>query len=236
MEPCTIWWVQRCLKCQARKNSRQTIRWPLFTIPLPNSPGVSSVLNTLGPCRSQLEEIVTSSSSRTASAAGRFAVTAAKFTAERITNSLVNSFIHLWGYSFTFLFDNELQFCTQLATAVYNFFGVHKLATSAYHPNGNGGVDRVNHSTAQILAMVCNKHQNGWDAHLSYVEYAYNNSFSAAIGLAPNEVHIGHLLHLLVTVSDRSYGGVRQSFDRDHLAYCDLDRERQQRAYELLRE
>ena len=33
---------------------------------------------------------------------------------------------------------------------------------------------------------------------------------------------------------DRSYGGAHQSFDCDHLAYCDLARERQQRAYELV--
>ena len=28
MEVCTKWWVRRCLKCRARKTSRQTIRWP----------------------------------------------------------------------------------------------------------------------------------------------------------------------------------------------------------------
>ena len=32
------------------------------------------------------------------------------------------------------------------------------------------------------------------------------------------------------------HGGARQSLDRDHLAYCDLARERQQHAYELVRE
>ena len=30
-----------------------------------------------------------------------------------------------------------------------------------------------------MLAMVCNEHQNDWDVHLPYVEYAYNNSVSA---------------------------------------------------------
>ena len=44
-----------------------------------------------------------------------------------------------------------------------------------------------------MLAMVCNEHQNDWDVHLPHVEYAYNNSVSAATGLASNEVHIGRL-------------------------------------------
>ena len=39
-----------------------------------------------------------------------------------------------------------------------------------------------------------------------------------------------------LTVFDRSYGGAHQNLDRDQLAYCDLARERQQCAYELVRE
>ena len=87
-----------------------------------------------------------------------------------------------------------------------------------------------------MLAMVCNEHQNDWDVHLPHVEYAYNNSVSAATGLAPNEVHMGRLPRLPLTIFDRSYGGTHQNLDRDQLAYCDLARERQQRAYELVRE
>ena len=49
-------------------------------------------------------------------------------------------------------------------------------------------------------------------------------------------MHIGRLPRLLLTVFDRSYGGGHQSLDRDHLASCDLARERQQHAYELVRE
>ena len=114
--------------------------------------------------------------------------------------------------------------------------GIYKLTTSAYHPSGNGGVGRVNHTMAQMLAMVCNEHQNDWDAHLPHVEYACNNSVSAATGLATNEVHTGRLPRPALTVFDRSYGGGHESLDRDHLAYCDLARERQQHAYELVRE
>ena len=66
---------------------------------------------------------------------------------------------------------------------------------------------------AQMLAMVCNEHQNDWDVHLPHVEYAYNNSVSAATGLAPNEVHMGRLPRLPLTVFDRSYGGMHQNLD-----------------------
>ena len=165
-----------------------------------------------------------------------FAVTTAKITAEGTANILANPFIPLWGCPSTLLSDNGPQFCARPATAVYKLLGIHKLTTSAYHPSGNGGVERVNYTMAQMLAMVCNEHRNDWDVHLPHVEYAYNNSVSTATGLAPNEVHIVRLPRLPLIVFGRSYGGAHQNLDRDQLACCDLARERQQRAYELVRE
>ena len=238
MEACTKWWVRRCLKCQARKTARQTVRWPILPILLPNSPGVAVSVNYFGPLlitargNSYILLFMDSFSRR----ADMFAVTTAEFTAEGTANLLVNRFIPLWGCPSTLLSDDGPQFCARLATAVYKLLGIHKLTTSAYHPSGNGGGERVNHTMAQKLAMVCNEHQNDWDVHLPHVEYAYNNSVSAAMGLAPNEVHIGRLPRLPLPVFERSYGSAHQSLDCDQLAYCDLARDRQQRAYEIVRE
>ena len=75
-----------------------------------------------------------------------FPVTAAEFTAEGAANALVNKYIPLWGCPRTILSDNGLQFCSKLSQAVYQLLGVRKLAASSYHPNSNGGVERVNHT------------------------------------------------------------------------------------------
>ena len=89
-----------------------------------------------------------------------FAVNAAEFTAEGTANILVNRYIPLWGCPSTLLSDNEPQFFALLATAVYQLLGIRKFTTSAYHPSGKCGVERVNNTMAQMLAMVCNEHQN----------------------------------------------------------------------------
>ena len=136
--------------------------------------GYPSALTILDPFRPRPEKILTPSFllGRFSRRADIFAVTAAEFTAEGTANILVNRFIPLWGCPSTLLSDNGLQFCAQLAIAVFKLLGVHKLTTSAYHPSGNGGVERINHTMAQMLTMVCNEHQNDWDAHLPHVEYA----------------------------------------------------------------
>ena len=236
MEACTKGWVRRCLKCQARKTSRQTVRWPILPIPLPNSPDIAVDYFGPLPITARGNSYILLFTDRFSRRADMFAVTTAEFTSEGTANILVNRFIPLWGCPSTLLSDNGPQFCARLATAVYKLLGIHKLTTSAYHPSGNGDVERVNHTMAQMLAMVCNGHQNDWDVHLPHVEYAYNNSVSAATGLAPNEVHIGRLPRLPLTVFDRSYGSGHQSLDRHQLAYCDLARDRQRRAYEIVRE
>ena len=109
-------------------------------------------------------------------------VTAALFTAGSTANALVNKCIPLWGCPRTIISDNGLQFCSKLSQAVYQLLGVPKLAASSYHPNGNGGVERVNHTMVQMLAMVVNERQEDWDLRLPHVEFADNNSVSATTG------------------------------------------------------
>ena len=89
---------------------------------------------------------------------------------------------------------------------------------------------------ARMLTMVVNERQDDWDSQLPHVEFAYNNSVSAVTGLAPNEVYMGRLPLLSLIIFDRSGVVGHQSLARDHLAYCDLASERQQRANDVVRE
>ena len=183
----------------------------LTTHPLPNSLGVYVSVDFFEP----LPVTAGGNSSilpfRFCRHAEMFTVAAAVFTAEGTANMLAKPFISLWGCPSSLLSDSGLQFCAPLATAVYKLLGIHKLTTTVYNPSGNGGVERVNHATAQVLAMVFNEHLNDWDAHLPHVEYLYNTSVGAATGLAPSEAHIEHLPRLPFAVFDRSYGGTHQA-------------------------
>ena len=54
--------------------------------------------------------------------ADKFAVTAAEFTAEGMTNILVNQYIPLWGSPRNILSDNGLQFCSKLSQLSTSFW------------------------------------------------------------------------------------------------------------------
>ena len=93
----------------------------------------------------------------------------------------------------------------------------------------------MNHAMAQMLAMVVKEQQDDWDLRLPHVEFAYNNSVSAATSLAPNEVHTGGLPRLPLTVFERTGVAGHQSLTRNHLAYFDAAAGRQQRANDIVR-
>ena len=80
------------------------------------------------------------------------------------------------------------------------------------------------------LAMLVNELENNWDEQLPHVELGDNKSVSAATGLAPNEVHMGRLPRLPLTIFERTRDATHQSLARGHLAYYDLVTDCQQRA------
>ena len=117
------------------------------------------------------------------------------------------------------LSDDGLHFTSNLARAVCDRLGINKVNTSAYHPCISGGVERVNHVLAQMLSMVGIEQQTDWDVLLPHVSSAYNNSVNAATGLAPNEIHIGRLPRVPLSVLEPDNIGAHQSLERDHLTY-----------------
>ena len=206
-------------------------------MPLPERPGVAVSVDYFGPLpvtpRGNIYILLLTD--RFSRWADMFPVTADEFIAEGTANILVKQYIPLWGCPGAMFSDNGLQFCSKLSQAVYQLLGAHKLATSSYHPNCIEGVERVNHTMAQMLVMVVNERQDDRDLNLPHVEFAYNNFVSAAMGLAPNEVHMGSLPRLPLTVFDRTGFVGHQSPARDHLAYCGLATDLQKRANDIVR-
>ena len=147
---CTRWWIRRCLQCQAQKSSRQRVRWPILSLHVPSGHGVAVSVDYFGllsalPWGNSYIILFTDRLSRRAD---MYAVSAAESTAQGTADILVNNYIPLWGCPVSLLSDNGLQCCSKLPLTVDKLLGMRKIATSAYHPNGNGGVERVNHTMA----------------------------------------------------------------------------------------
>ena len=127
-------------------------------------------------------------------------VTGVEYIAEGTVNILINRYIPLWGCPRSIPSGNGLQFRSKLSHAVYKLPGIRKTASSGYHRNGNAGVERWNHTRAQILIIVVNELQPNWDEQLPHADFAFNSWVSAAAGSASDEVRMVRLPRLPLTI------------------------------------
>ena len=199
MNVCTRWLLRHHLKCQARKTPRLTVRWPIIFMLLPEGPGISVDYFGPLPITPRGNSYIFLAPDGFNHRADNVVVTHAEFTAGGTANLLTNEYNPSWGLSRNNLSDNGLQVCAKVSQPVYQLLGEHKLATSSYHLNGNGGAERVSHT---MLWSSANVKTTGMQ--LPHTEFAYNKLVGAATGLAPNEVHIGRLPRLPLTVFGRS--------------------------------
>ncbi|GJP36382.1 hypothetical protein CLOM_g20894 [Closterium sp. NIES-68] len=54
--------------------------------------------------------------------------------------------------------------------------------SSAYHPQTDGQIERLNQIVEQLLRAACTDDISKWDLHLPVLEFAYNNATHAATG------------------------------------------------------
>ena len=105
----TRWWLRHCLKCQARKTLRHTIRWSTLSLPLPNGPGILFSVDYSGPLSLTLRGnacilLFTDHFSRRAD---MYATTEAHFTTSGTADILVDRYIPLWGCPQVLLSDKR---------------------------------------------------------------------------------------------------------------------------------
>ena len=81
--------------------------------------------------------------------------------------------------------DQGANLTSNLMAAICRCLGIEQTHTSAYHPQGNGQVERFNRTLESMLAMVVNDHQTDWDLHLPRVLFAYHTAIHDATGFSP---------------------------------------------------
>ena len=84
-----------------------------------------------------------------------------------------------------FLSDAASTFLCPLMKEIYRMFDTQKLTTSAYHPQCDGLVERLNGTLAISLTAYANKNQNNWCEYLPSFLMAYRTTTASAHGITP---------------------------------------------------
>ena len=104
-------------------------------------------------------------------------------TAVRITGELVKIF-STFGHPEILHSDQGRNFESSILAQTLQAFGVHKSRTTAYHPQGDGMVERFNRSLLQLLRAYVDT-QSEWEHYLLLVLYAYRTSTHSSTGVSP---------------------------------------------------
>ena len=69
-----------------------------------------------------------------------------------------------------------------ISSKVCDLIGIQKTRTTAYHPRGDGKIERQNRALQEILSTFVSEHPDTWDLHIDQAVFAYNTSRHESTG------------------------------------------------------
>src|SRR5438105_14432764 len=83
--------------------------------------------------------------------------------------------------------DRGPQFVARFWEQLQESLGTKLIHSSAYHPQTNGQVERVNQVLEDMLRACVISFAKTWDECLPLTEFSYNNSYQKNLQMAPFE-------------------------------------------------
>ncbi|CAA7037527.1 unnamed protein product [Microthlaspi erraticum] len=108
-----------------------------------------------------------------------------------LARKFVREIVRLHGVPASIVSDRDPRFTSEFWRAFQAEMGTKVHLSTAYHPQTYGQSERTIQTLEDLLRMCVLDWGGHWADHLSLVEFAYNNSFQASIGMAPFEALYG---------------------------------------------
>lgn len=178
-------YVAHCLACQQRKGN-QPVNAGEPTAIITDEPWETVGVDIFGPLRPKTlkgnKYIITFTDFTT-----KYVVARPLFAAneEESALALVEDVICKYGVMRKLVSDRGSNFVSSLITEVYKVLKIHKINTTAWHPQGNGQTERFNRPLANMLSIYVKKLKKDWDDVLTYVIFAYNTSVHETTKFTP---------------------------------------------------
>ena len=83
---------------------------------------------------------------------------------------------------------------------LHNVLGMNRTRMTAYHPMGNGQVERFNHTVEAMLAKMVKENQRDWDSQLTKALFAYTTAIHESTRFTPYHLNFGRSPMLPVDV------------------------------------
>ena len=105
-------------------------------------------------------------------------------TAETASKCLVDYFLR-FGIPKKLYSDRDPSYESELFQHLMNYFGVKKLRTTGYNPQGNGLTEKSMSTCKNYLTSFVYSKPRDWDLYTRELAFAYNTSVHSSTGFTP---------------------------------------------------
>jgi transposase InsO family protein len=88
--------------------------------------------------------------------------------------------------------DRDSKFTSLFWKGLMARFDTKLAMSTAYHPQTDGQSENMVRTIKEMLRHYISHSQKDWDVLLPVLEFAYNNSVNASIGMTPFEFDLGY--------------------------------------------
>ncbi|KAL0561646.1 hypothetical protein IC582_002086 [Cucumis melo] len=113
------------------------------------------------------------------------------YTASKWAQLYMSEIVRLHGVSVSIVSDRDARFTSKFWKGLQTAMGTRLDFSTAFHPQTDGQTERLNQVLEDMLRACALEFPGSWDSHLHLMEFAYNNSYQATIGMAPFEALYG---------------------------------------------
>lgn len=138
-------------------------------------------------------------------------------SAKQVARKLWDRVFCVYGFPSRIHTDQGANFESALLSELFKLSGVAKSHTTAYHPMGNGGVERFNRTLGSMLRTLPLKEKHKWPEQIQTLTFAYNATVHETTGYAPFQLMFGRIPRLPVDVMFRQV--LHDSVVVDHGTY-----------------
>ncbi len=110
---------------------------------------------------------------------------------EKLAKLYVDEIVKLHGIPKSIVSNRDPRFTSRFWKALQLSFGTKLLFSTAYHPQTEGQTERTIQTLEDMLRACVLSEKESWDRYLPLIEFSYNNSFHASIGMFPYEALYG---------------------------------------------
>ena len=135
------------------------------------------------------------------------AIPLSEIDATTVANAVLAHWITRWGAPNQLHSDRGTNFESALMLQICAALKIDKTRTTAYHPQGNGLVERTNRSIKTMLRIFTQKNPHNWDIALPHCLLAYRSTVHKSTGQTPHFMWTGRELRL---PSDLSLPGMHR--------------------------